>query len=265
MPMDIGGQPVPPKWIRLRLATLEASGDDLRPTTDDWPFLYSRKPSIPEHSVRGIVLMILLSLGLWWATARAAGPAEPVGGSARSAEWGLLARSFFLGAGFMLVETKAVVHMALLFGGTWTVNTVVFAAVLLMSLAGNLVAMQVRPRNLAPYYGVLFISLLLNVVIPMEAFLGLDPAVQVAGACLLAFAPVACAGIIFSASFARSRRPNRMFGANVAGALIGGLAENASMLLGFRYLILVAVGFYLLSGLGGGDDVQELPEAATEE
>ena len=43
-----------------------------------------------------------------------------------------------------------------------------------------------------------------------------------------------------------------MFGANVAGALVGGLAENASMLLGFRYLILVAAGFYLLSGLLGG-------------
>ncbi|HKB04076.1 MAG TPA: hypothetical protein VKD90_17775, partial [Gemmataceae bacterium] len=255
MPMDIGGQPVPPRWIRLRLATLEASGDDLRPATDAWPFLYSRKPSIPEHTVRGIALMVLLSLGLWWATARAAGPAEPGTGSARPAEWGLVARSFFLGAGFMLVETKAVVHMALLFGGTWTVNTVVFAAVLLMSLAGNLLAMMIRPRNLAPYYGVLFISLVLNVIIPMEAFLGLDPAVQVVGACLLAFAPVACAGIIFSVSFARSRRPNRMFGANVAGALIGGLAENASMLLGFRYLILVAVGFYLLSGLAGGDDV----------
>ncbi|MBO0699489.1 MAG: hypothetical protein J2P46_13925, partial [Zavarzinella sp.] len=212
-----------------------------------------------------MVLMVLLSLGLWWATARAAGPASWEERSGRSAEWGLVARSFFLGAGFMLVETKAVVHMALLFGGTWTVNTVVFAAVLLMSLAGNLLAMYLKPRNLTPYYGLLFISLFLNVVIPMEAFLGLDPAVQVAGACLLAFAPVACAGIIFSASFARSQRPNRMFGANVAGALVGGLAENASMLLGFRHLILVAVGFYLLSGLGGGGgDVRERPGSGPE-
>jgi hypothetical protein len=99
----------------------------------------------------------------------------------------------------------------------------------------------------------------------MEAFLGLDPALQVVGACLLAFAPVACAGVIFSASFARAKRPNRMFGANVAGALVGGLAENASMLLGFRHLILVAVGFYMLSGLrGGGEPVDELPEPAAE-
>ncbi len=45
---------------------------------------------------------------------------------------------FLLGAGFMLVETKAVVHMALLFGGTWIVNSVVFCAVLVMILAANL-------------------------------------------------------------------------------------------------------------------------------
>ena len=45
---------------------------------------------------------------------------------------------FFLGAGFMLVETKAVVHMALLFGGTWIVNSVVIFAVLVMILVANL-------------------------------------------------------------------------------------------------------------------------------
>ena len=174
---------------------------------------------MPDHTIRGIVLMVLLSLGLWWATAKAAGRSTPSTSTVSRIEWGLLARSFFLGAGFMLVETKAVVHMALLFGGTWTVNTIVFAAVLLMSLAGNLLAMKLKPHNLTPYYVLLFASLLLNVLIPIDAFLGLNPALQIAGACLLAFAPVAFAGIIFSASFARSNRPNQMFGANVAGAL----------------------------------------------
>ena len=68
-------------------------------------------------------------------------------------------RSFFLGAGFMLVETKAVVHMALLFGSTWMVNTVVFAAVLADGLVGNLFAGWVKPKNLTPYYVGLFASL----------------------------------------------------------------------------------------------------------
>jgi spermidine synthase len=254
VPMDIGGNLVEPRWVRFRLADLEMSGPDLPAATDDWPFLYTHRPSVPDHTVRGMVLMVLLSLGLWWAATKAAGPAAPWDLDAKRAEWGLAARSFFLGAGFMLVETKAVVHMALLFGGTWTVNTIVFAAVLLMSLAGNFFAMKMKPRNLTPYYIALFASLLLNVLVPIDSFLGLSPAVQIAGASMLAFAPVACAGVIFSASFARSSRPNQMFGANVAGALVGGLAENASMLLGFRYLILVAAGFYLLSALGGSKE-----------
>jgi len=90
-----------------------------------------------------------------------------------------------------------------------------------------------------------------NIAVPPDTFLGLAPALQITLSCLIAFAPVAVAGIIFSVSFSRTSNPDRMFGANVAGALVGGLAENASMLLGFRLLGLVAVAFYLLSGLVG--------------
>ena len=167
-------------------------------------------------------------------------------------EWGLLARSFFLGAGFMLVETKAVVHMALLFGGTWTVNTVVFAAVLLMSLAGNLFAMVAEAEEPDAV-------LRRAVRQPGGQRAGADrlvPGPEPGGAdrrgVLAGVRPGGVRGVIFSASFARSSRPNQMFGANVAGALVGGLAENASMLLGFRYLILVAAGFYLLSAWAAG-------------
>ena len=52
---------------------------------------------------------------------------------------------FFLGAGFMLIETKAVVQMALLFGSTWIVNSIVFCAVLSMILVANLFVLVVRP------------------------------------------------------------------------------------------------------------------------
>ena len=48
---------------------------------------------------------------------------------------------FFLGAGFMLLETKGVVHMALLFGATWMVNSIVFFAILTMIL----LAQPLRP------------------------------------------------------------------------------------------------------------------------
>src|SRR5258708_11032793 len=42
---------------------------------------------------------------------------------------------FFMGAAFMLLETKSVVQFALLFGTTWFVNALVFGGVLLAVLA----------------------------------------------------------------------------------------------------------------------------------
>jgi len=47
-------------------------------------------------------------------------------------------RMFFLGAAFMLLETRSVVQMALLFGSTWLVNSAVFFTVLILILVANL-------------------------------------------------------------------------------------------------------------------------------
>ena len=44
----------------------------------------------------------------------------------------------------MLLETKGVVHMALLFGSTWVVNSVVFFAILVMILLSNLFVLAVQ-------------------------------------------------------------------------------------------------------------------------
>lgn len=41
--------------------------------------------------------------------------------------------------------------------------------------------------------------------------------------------------------------PDLAFGFNIAGTVSGGLAESVSMLVGFRYLLLVAMAFYALS------------------
>ena len=66
---------------------------------------------------------------------------------------------FFMGAGFMLLETKGVVHLALLFGSTWLVNSIVFFAILVMILCSNLWVLAVRPARLWPYYLLLACSL----------------------------------------------------------------------------------------------------------
>ena len=157
---------------------------------------------------------------------------------------------FLLGAGFMLVETKAVVAMALLFGSTWVVNSVVFFAVLMMILLANLWTLRVQRVSLGFYYASLLITLILNTVIPLNFFLGLNRGLQVIGASLLTFAPILFAGLIFAALFRRTNEPDRAFAMNIAGAMTGGLAEYCSMLLGFQRLGLVAILFYALVGIG---------------
>jgi spermidine synthase len=242
------------EWADLTAARVEDSGGSLPPATDEWPFLYTHQPTVPGYVLRGMALMVVLSLGLWWVYRDRAGQPRPLSdgrGSGGAGDTGLLIRAFLLGAGFMLIETKAVVQMALLFGSTWAVNTVVFAAILLMALAGNLFAAWAKPRNLAPYYVGLLLALAANLAVPLDAFLGLDRPAQIALSCGLVFAPVAFAGVVFPVSFARAPCPDRFFGANVAGALAGGLAENMSMLVGFRYLLVVAVAVYAASALFG--------------
>jgi hypothetical protein len=239
-------------WTRFGLARVVSPTETLQATTDDWPFLYLHSPMIPDLTLRGMVIMGGLALLLLFVLYPRGN--SRVGGAA------LGPRMFLLGAGFMLIETKAVVHMALLFGSTWIVNSVVFFAVLIMILGANLYVRAVRPRTLAPYYVGLLVSLALNVLVPLDSFLGMSRISQVTLSCLLVFAPILFAGVIFAVSFTRVDRPDLAFGFNVAGAMVGGLAENASMLLGFQYLLVVAAGFYALSMLSGSKRSIQVPD-----
>ena len=231
-------------WTRLGLARVTEASEARYPPTDDWPFLYLHWPMIPDLTLRGMAIMgsiaVVLLLGSFACAERGAG--GPVLG----------ARMFFLGAGFMLIETTAVVHMALLFGSTWIVNSVVFFAVLAMILCANLLVQTARPKNLAPYYAGLLLTLAMNALVPLDWFLGMNRFAQISLACSMGFAPILFAGVIFAVSFARVGSPDRAFGFNIAGAMTGGLAENTSMLFGFQYLFAVAALFYLLSILSGG-------------
>ena len=233
-------------WMRLAPTEVIQPETPLRLPTDAWPFLYLRSPMIPALNLRGMAIMGVLGMLLVLPFVR-----RPAGrlGSGEGSGVSFLAHMFFLGAGFMLIETKAVVQMALLFGGTWMVNSIVFCAVLTMILMANLFVLAVRPRSLAPFYVGLALSLAASAVIPLDAFLGLSRPLQIAGACALAFTPVLFAGVVFAMSFSQAVDADRAFGANVAGAMVGGLSEYSSMLLGFQYVVLVALGFYVLSAL----------------
>ena len=242
------------EWRQFRLTQVNPGAGDTRLATDDWPMLYLREPMIPGVSLRGGAIMAVIAVLMLAPFMRRANasPAQPTG---------LLVQMFFLGAGFMLVETKAVVHMALLFGGTWIVNSVVIFSVLVMILIANLFVAIVRPSRLVGYYVALLASLVASALVPMDTFLGMDRTAQIVAASVLAFTPIFFAGVVFAVSFTRAVEPDRAFGANIAGAMFGGLAEYSSMLLGFQYLLFVAVALYIISIIGYQKAVTGTPAA----
>jgi SAM-dependent methyltransferase len=223
------------KFNKIGPAAVELTGTERTPS-DDWPFLYLHEPSIPTLNLRGIALLGTLSLIVLFIFA----PIRKVRPSGRM---------FFLGAGFMLLETKGVVHMALLFGATWMVNSIVFFSILTMILLSNLYVLVVKPCRLWPYFGFLFASLFLSSVIPMNSFLALPGIAKLIASCSLVYIPVFFAGVIFATSFRDSRQPDVDFGSNIGGIILGGLSEYLSLVLGFNHLLWVAIAFYLLAAL----------------
>ncbi|MHC2252841.1 spermidine synthase [Bradyrhizobium embrapense] len=222
-------------WVPLAPARLVVDNEGARQSTsDDWPFLYVSGRLIPDLTVRSMILLGVLGLGLVYLF-------KPKGA------WRPNNRMFFLGAAFMLLETKAVVQMALLFGSTWLVNSAVFFTALLLILAANLYVIKVPSIRLARHYAGLLALLAVSVLVPLDTFLSGGIVWRYAIPCALALGPMFFAGVIFARSFRDEANPDQAFGSNIAGSVIGGLAESCSTLLGFRYLLIVAIGFYLLS------------------
>ena len=89
--------------------------------------------------------------------------------------------------------------------------------------------------------------LILNLIVPMSTFLALPGYQKVIASCAMTFVPIFFAGVIFGTLFRSSAQPDVDFGSNIAGAVLGGLAESLSLLVGFNSMLAVALTFYLLS------------------
>jgi hypothetical protein len=89
----------------------------------------------------------------------------------------------------------------------------------------------------------------LNAIVPLDMFLAGNVVWKYLAPCVLIMIPMFFAGVVFTVSFRASTQPGMDFGANIAGAVVGGFTEYLSMLLGFRYLLLVTIVFYGLSAV----------------
>jgi hypothetical protein len=201
--------------------------------TDDWPFLYLSRKTIPSDYL--IVIGILLAITI---------PAVLL---LRGRGFGMNDGHFlFLGLGFLLLETKSISDCSLYFGTTWFVTMVVVAGVLLMVLAANLVAM--RMTSFHPWlYAPLIATLLLLYLVKRDSILSLTFDQRLLWSLLVVPLPIFFAGLIFSTTFRQALNPSSFFGANLIGAMIGGFSEYLSMIIGNQNLMFLIVGAYLAS------------------
>ena len=205
--------------------------------TDSWPFLYLTDRSIPGAVLVTAALVFLMS----WMVLR----------KTDCLAWKTSlphVHFFFLGAGFLLLETKAVTQLSLLFGTTWIVNSVVIGAFLAMALVANALAGILRVSVVA-MYSILLMLLVADFWFPYSAISGLSAGTKFVVGGGWAALPVFFSGIVFSSSLRRFGRPAEVLGVNLFGAVLGGLLENAVMIGGTPILRMIALVMYAVSAV----------------
>jgi len=204
--------------------------------TDDWPFLYIR-PHIFPWGYLAVLSVVLIFAVL----------------SVRYA-FGLTTSSgqfhsplFLMGAAFLLIETRGVTSLSLLFGSTWIVNSSVFAGILLMVLLGNLAVRLWHWTNPLPWFIPLLFSIAFQYFFPIPWLHVLPPLLAGLTGGLLIGLPVGFAGIIVPILLAKSTNPSAALGSNLLGAVVGGCLEYLSLICGLRSLLLLALVLYLFA------------------
>ena len=225
---------VPPEEIQRKLKEYPFAAT---PATDDWPHLYIKEPRVPVeyYGVLGGVVLLALVLVGW--QMRSTPKFEP--------------DFFFLGAGFLLMETKSVTEFALLFGSTWQVNVMVFSIILVVILLANGVVHWWGRLPIPATYAALAATLVAGYLYPPTHWAqGLGPTALVLGAGLYLGVPIFLAALIFASSLRLAVVGSVALGCNILGSVLGGTSEYLSMAFGLRFLSLLALAMYVAALAG---------------
>jgi len=199
-------------------------------STDDWPFFYMPQRVYPRSYLWAVGLLLALALLLY---------SGFIGGLPRRDTLPF----FFLGAGFMLVETKGITELGLAFGNTWQVIGIVIGAILVMAWLGNwIVGRRPISRPWVPWL-LLLASLGLGLVFVRTGGIGSTAAGRWT-AVLLLTCPLFFSGIVFSTLLSRTPEASSALGMNLLGAMVGGVLEYNAMYFGFQSLYWLAAALY---------------------
>jgi SAM-dependent methyltransferase len=206
-------------------------------TTDDWPYLYHQGHWIPSIFYLLSVLVILLAAVFYFQIPEARRRVPSL-------------FFFSMGAGFLLLETQVVSRLALYFGTTWQVNGIVIAAILSALLLANFVIeKQANPWPRSWTLIGILAGIACAYLVPLDRIPGSAALVGTIAAGVFAI-PLFFAGLLFASEFRAADSPAAALGANMLGAVVGGLLENLSLILGMKALLLVAALLYSMAALG---------------
>ena len=214
-------------WPMERFADPEVRADV---STDDWPFLYMAERVYPRsYLFMGLVVIALSALLTANFTRERPAFSHAV--------------FFFLGAGFMLVETKAITELGLTFGNTWHVIGISIAGILAMAFLATAAVSRWRLRNVTLPFVLLLSSLALGWWVSRAG--GFPPTAggKLAAVGLLSL-PIFFSGILFARFLDTGVSIGGTMAVNLLGAMVGGLLEYNSMYFGFRFLYGLAGALY---------------------
>jgi SAM-dependent methyltransferase len=208
-------------------------------STDDWPFFYMPTRAYPMSYVVMILFLLVVSL----LSIRQIIPL---------AKEGFSIPCFFLGAGFMLIETKGITELGLTHGNTWMVISAVIVGILIMAFLANLFVIRFGSPSSFLVYGLLACFLFVGMFISGAdlTFLPLDLDKIILTALLTA--PLFFSGLAFSSELDQHSEVPAALSSNLLGAMVGGFLEYNSMYFGFRSLYVIALVMYALAFLSSG-------------
>jgi SAM-dependent methyltransferase len=204
-------------------------------STDDWPFFYMPQRVYPTSYLVMVAQILILSLLLG---------ANFFNEAPKFSHLSF----FFLGAGFMLIETKGITELGLTFGNTWQVIGVVIAGILAMAFLGNCAVSLLNIRRPLVPYLLLWTALAIGWFVARSGGFSSTPIGRFETAIVLT-CPLLFSGIVFSTLLSSKGQVSGMLAMNLLGAICGGLLEYNSMYFGFRWLYLAAMCCYLLAFL----------------
>ncbi len=194
-------------------------------STDDWPFLYMTKKVYPSSYLVIISVLVISSFVFL----------RKVTNMERK-DFSFCC--FFLGAGFMLIETKCITEFAKIYGTTWLVNAIVISAILIMAFISNLIVMKKVRVPIYLNYLLLFFSIFIGYTTFSNLLVSINNPIYP----LLLTLPILFSGIAFSKEILKIKSTSQALSANILGAMFGGFLEYNSMYFGFSSL-------YILAGL----------------